>query len=210
MADFSLTYNGNGNSAGSAPTDPASPRAGGSTVTALACPTTLVKNGFVFSHWNTAANGSGTSVNAAGTFTMPAGATVLYAQWVVTYAAPVAPVNIVIPQGDLWEHEFSVLDVNGLPIQIQTGFTVQFQARPTLDGDPVIELDETDTGNLVIAAGKVTLKFTAVESQALDFGGATCFYGLKISRTDWDATYGDRVEEVAWGRITLRETYVHT
>ena len=76
-----LTYDGNGSDSGTAPVDPNSPYARGTTVTVMGAGT-LAKTGYLFSGWNTAANGTGTSYNPAATFAITADIT-LYAQWTV-------------------------------------------------------------------------------------------------------------------------------
>ncbi|MEI8197326.1 MAG: InlB B-repeat-containing protein, partial [Phycisphaerae bacterium] len=78
---YAMSYNGNGSTGGTAPTDGGTPyNTGGATVTVLGNTGSLVKTGYTFAGWNTAANGSGTSYNTGNTFTI-AGATTLYAQW---------------------------------------------------------------------------------------------------------------------------------
>ena len=79
---YTVTYDGNTNTGGTAPVDPNSPYTFGSTVTVLG-PGTLTKTGYTFSHWNTAANDSGTSYNPGDTFTMPAANVTLFAQWTI-------------------------------------------------------------------------------------------------------------------------------
>jgi len=75
-----VTYNGNGNDSGTAPTDSSSPYADGATVTVLGNTGTLAKDGYTFAGWNTKADGSGTDYAAAATFVISAD-TVLYAKW---------------------------------------------------------------------------------------------------------------------------------
>lgn len=78
---FSVTYNGNGNTGGSVPTDANSPYIDGSNVTALGNTGSLVKTGATFSGWNTKSDGSGTDIAAgSGTFTINKD-TVLFAKW---------------------------------------------------------------------------------------------------------------------------------
>ena len=84
LATYTLTYNGNGNTSGTVPVDGSSPYFDGGTVTVLGNTGSLVKTGFIFARWNTAANGSGTNYSATNTFTILAN-TVLYAQWTATY-----------------------------------------------------------------------------------------------------------------------------
>ena len=76
---YTVTYNGNGNTGGSPPTDSSGPYASGATVTVLGAGN-MGKLGHAFAGWNTAANGSGTSYSPGSTFTL-SGGTTLYAQW---------------------------------------------------------------------------------------------------------------------------------
>jgi uncharacterized repeat protein (TIGR02543 family) len=75
-----VIYNGNGNTDGTAPVDPSSPYEAGSMVTIIN-EGDLIRNGYTFKDWNTAANGSGTSYAPDATFSMPESNVVLYAQW---------------------------------------------------------------------------------------------------------------------------------
>ncbi|WP_341279729.1 InlB B-repeat-containing protein [Paenibacillus sp. FSL H8-0537] len=77
---YTVTYNGNGSTGGSVPTD-SNPYAQNATVTVLGNTGSLVKTGHTFTGWNTAANGSGTSYVTGATFTMAAANVTLYAQW---------------------------------------------------------------------------------------------------------------------------------
>jgi uncharacterized repeat protein (TIGR02543 family) len=76
---FTVTYNGNNNSGGTATTDPGT-YVQGATVT-VANAGTLVKSGYSFAGWNTEANGSGTAHAAGSTFEMGSTNVTLYAQW---------------------------------------------------------------------------------------------------------------------------------
>ena len=83
---YTVMYDGNGNTGGSAPVDPNSPYNGGSLVGVLG-PGSLVKADYMFTGWNTLANGSGTHYTPAQAFIINADTT-LYAQWVVPPCAP--------------------------------------------------------------------------------------------------------------------------
>lgn len=76
---FSVTYNGNGNSGGTAPIDGGS-YSSGATVTVRDNTGALAKTGFTFGGWNTLANGTGTNYAAGSTFKISAD-TNLYAKW---------------------------------------------------------------------------------------------------------------------------------
>ena len=89
---YTVTYNGNGNTGGAAPTDANSPYVSGSTVDVLANTGSLTKTNNTFDDWNTAQNGTGTSYAAGNTFAISANTT-LYAQWtpIVTMIASASP-----------------------------------------------------------------------------------------------------------------------
>ncbi len=76
---YTVTYDGNTNTGGTAPVDSGSPYTSGASVTVLGTGT-LNKTGNDFAGWNTAANGSGTSYVHGSTFSITENTT-LYAQW---------------------------------------------------------------------------------------------------------------------------------
>jgi uncharacterized repeat protein (TIGR02543 family) len=76
---FTVTYNGNGNTGGSVPTD-GNAYHEGDAATVLAAGN-LEKTGSTFTAWNTAANGSGTWYAPDAQFNMPGANVTLYAQW---------------------------------------------------------------------------------------------------------------------------------
>ncbi|MBQ4018141.1 MAG: InlB B-repeat-containing protein [Paludibacteraceae bacterium] len=81
-AKFNVTYNGNGETGGSVPTDVTNYSANESvTVQAQG---SMVKTNYTFGGWNTANNGTGTNyIAGSGTFSIK-GATTLYAHWTQT------------------------------------------------------------------------------------------------------------------------------
>ncbi|MCU6793089.1 InlB B-repeat-containing protein [Paenibacillus sp. WQ 127069] len=79
---YTITYNGNGSTGGSVPTDSGTYGLG-VTVSVYGNTGSLVKSGYTFAGWNTAANGSGTNYAAGATFSMGATNVTLYAQWTV-------------------------------------------------------------------------------------------------------------------------------
>lgn len=79
-----VSYSGNGNSSGTAPTD-SNFYASGATVTAMGNTGSLARTGYTFVGWNTAADGSGSEYLPGATFTIGAGSVTLYADWVRYY-----------------------------------------------------------------------------------------------------------------------------
>ena len=76
----SVTYDGNGSTGGSLPTDSASPYLPNSLVTVLA-QGSVVKTGNHFTGWNTQSDGNGSAYSATDTFTIGVSGVTLYAQW---------------------------------------------------------------------------------------------------------------------------------
>lgn len=75
-----VIYNGNGNTGGAAPID-VNPYIPGATVSVLGNTGSLVRTGYAFSGWNTAADGSGTSYSPDTSITIGTANVTLYAQW---------------------------------------------------------------------------------------------------------------------------------
>ena len=86
ITSFNVIYDGNGNTAGSPPSDGSSPYNPGSSVTVLTNASittfqpTFIKSGYTFGGWNTAPDGSGINYIGGSTFTINANTT-LYANW---------------------------------------------------------------------------------------------------------------------------------
>ncbi len=91
---YTVTYDGNGATSGTAPTD-ATAYSSGATVTVLGNTGTLAKTGYTWSGWNTQADGNGTNYSAGNTFTISANTT-LYAKWVANTH------NIIMPGNDTY------------------------------------------------------------------------------------------------------------
>lgn len=79
VTTYTVTYDAN-TGTGTVPTE--SPKAAGATFIAANGSGLTPPASKVFSTWNTAANGSGTSYGAGNTVTMPASNLTLYAQWI--------------------------------------------------------------------------------------------------------------------------------
>jgi uncharacterized repeat protein (TIGR02543 family) len=86
VTGYSVTYDGNGNTGGTVPTDTKIYNTN-TQVTVAANTGSLVKTGNAFTGWNTQANGQGTHYAASGaaTFSMASANVTLYAEWAPTY-----------------------------------------------------------------------------------------------------------------------------
>lgn len=77
---YNVTYNGNGNTTGTAPVDASSPYTYLDTVTVKSNTGLLNRPGYTLDGWTTAANGTGTAYAVGATFAISA-STTLYAKW---------------------------------------------------------------------------------------------------------------------------------
>jgi hypothetical protein len=77
---YSVTYNDNGSTGGSVPSD-SNTYTSGQTVTISANSGNLTRTDYILNEWNTAADGSGTAYTMSSTMTMPEANVILYAQW---------------------------------------------------------------------------------------------------------------------------------
>jgi uncharacterized delta-60 repeat protein/uncharacterized repeat protein (TIGR02543 family) len=158
-----VTYNGNGSTGGFAPTDSTNYTAGAHVIAAPNSGS-LVRSGYVFAGWNTAADGSGTSYpgDGTGSFSMPAADVALYARWT---ASSVRIKETLTGYGDIQTAYAST----------QSGQTIQAQAVNyaevlTFARNIVVVLDGgydngftsnsgfTTVSSLTINSGKVTIK----------------------------------------------------
>ncbi|MGI6534803.1 MAG: S-layer homology domain-containing protein [Peptococcia bacterium] len=141
---YTVTYHENSCTGGSAPTDE-SVYQEEATVTVMGNTGTLVKEGYSFAGWNTAADGSGIFYEAGETFTMGTADVTLYAQWAIadfavdendvfgttatfTWSAALGATSIAIQQstdgGSNWENAttFEALS-SGANSAVVTGLT---------------------------------------------------------------------------------------
>jgi len=87
---LSLTYNGNGSTGGTVPTD-SNTYVSGSTPTVLGNSGNLTRTGFGFGLWNTLANGSGANYGPGAVMTAISGNTTLFAKWIANFASITPP-----------------------------------------------------------------------------------------------------------------------
>lgn len=81
VTQYNVNYNGNGHESGSVPLDIQSYSTLSPVVTVAGNIGNMERSGYVFSHWNTAADGTGTSYYPNDTFNINDADVTLYAQW---------------------------------------------------------------------------------------------------------------------------------
>ena len=89
---------------------------------------TLVKTGYTFAGWNTAANGSGTSYSRGDTFAMGSSNVTLYAQWTannysVTYNGNTNTGGAVPTDGTVYHITDTVTVLGNTGTLVKTGYT---------------------------------------------------------------------------------------
>jgi uncharacterized protein (TIGR02145 family)/uncharacterized repeat protein (TIGR02543 family) len=146
---YTVAYNGNGNTGGTVPAD-ANAYVQGASATVKANIGSLVRTGFTFAGWNTAADGSGASYSGGETFTIGTANVTLYAKWTQN------PTYKVFYNG------------NG-----NTGGTAPTDANAYEQGVNVTVL--ANTGNLVRTAYTFTGWNTALDGTGTSFAGAATF-----------------------------------
>lgn len=172
LQQFTVAYNGNGSTSGTAPTTVTVDK--GSTTTAAANPFT--KTGSTFTGWNTAANGSGTSYAVGATIT-PTSNITLYAQW---QGNPTITFNANKPTGA------GSANVAGQPANVSshpynTTYTIP-TAAPTLKGYTFAGWNTAANGSgTSYAAGATTSAITA----------NTTFYAQWTEKTGYSVSFYD-------------------
>ena len=173
IARYTVSYNGNGSTSGTAPTT-VTVDSGGST-TAAANPFT--KTGSTFTGWNTAANGSGTSYAAGATISNITSNIILYAQW---QGNPTITFNANKPTGA------GSANVAGQPANVSshpynTTYTIP-TTTPTLKGYTFAGWNTAANGSgTSYAAGATTSAITA----------NTTFYAQWTEKTGYSVSFYD-------------------
>jgi len=116
----SVTYDGNGSTAGTVPIDPSNPYESGETVTVLGNTGDLTRindggTSYRFTGWNTKADGSGTDQAEGSTFTMGASNVILYAQWTPYVLGDIGPAGgyIFYDKGSYYKADFTIVKAAG-------------------------------------------------------------------------------------------------
>ncbi len=125
-AVYTVTYNGNGNTGGSVPSDSTNYEQG-QTVTVLGNTGNLVQTNYSFVGWNTQASGSGTTYTQGQTFTMGAANVTLYAMWTTNNST----------------YQVEYVPGTGMNAPTQGKTTFQLMISKTSDGTPATGLTPT-------------------------------------------------------------------
>ncbi len=186
-AAHTVTYSGNGSTGGSVPTDSNS-YLSGATVTVLGNTGSLVKTGYTFAGWNTAADGTGTTYTVGNTFPMGAANVTLYAKWTinsytVTYdgngnTGGTAPVD-----GSSHNYNTTVTVLGNTGSLVRTGYT--FVGWNTAANGSGTDYAASGSATFTMGAANVTLyaKWTINPTLTVTFAGNG---GNKVESTSPD------------------------
>jgi uncharacterized repeat protein (TIGR02543 family) len=167
IATYSVTYDGNGNTAGTAPTD--SSLYSSDVSVSISNPGDLVKSGYVFDGWNTASDGSGYSYSASSTATIfiYESNVTLYAQWEIAPNLSVSEATS-NPDGEIVgvEDDQSTDDVQVLHFKLEAGGSDVNLNQITLDLRGSFE-DENTTLNDLISSLDVEIDGTSFTSASV-------------------------------------------
>ena len=113
---LTITYNGNGNTAGTVPVDPSNHYQSGATVTVLGNTGNLSRlndggTSYRFTGWNTKADGSGVDQAEGSTLIMGAANVILYAQWTPYVLRDIGPAGgyIFYDKGNYYKADFTII-----------------------------------------------------------------------------------------------------
>jgi uncharacterized repeat protein (TIGR02543 family) len=171
---YTVTYDANGGTGSQ--TDPNSPYNFGSTVTVLGTGS-IVRTGYTFANWNTAADGSGTSYNPAATFTIGAANIVLYAQWTIntyTITATAGSNGSISPSGAVSvnhgaDQTFTITPNAGYHVDV---LTVDGGPVPAATSYTFTNVTATHTINVTFAINTYTITATAGANGSISPSGA--------------------------------------
>ena len=156
---YSVTYNANGATSGSAPTDSNSPYESGSTVTVLDNTGSLAKTGNAFSGWNTQADGLGTDRAVGSTFNITAN-TILYAKW--------TPYTITAQSNNNTYGTVS-LEGNVITGNPQSGYRYATPAYTVSSGSATVVQDNNEFTVTPTSNCTVTINFEAIPTHTAHF-----------------------------------------
>jgi len=188
---YTVTYDGNGSTGGTAPTDSAHYQQG-ATVTVKAnsiiVSQTLVNSSASFAGWNTAANGAGTDYAAAATFTMGSANVTLYAKW-TPYVLPTLTTAVTSSiKGTMATSGGTISATGGAPVTAR-GLTWSLSSSPS--GTGFISSNGTGVGTFSNVMTGLTLSTTYYVTAYATNSVGTAYGNVVSFTTNSTYSYGD-------------------
>ena len=176
---YYVTYNGNGNTDGSVPTDSNSYQRG-HTITTIGNTGDLVKTGYTFVGWNTLSNGSGTTYTVGQTITTSVYDVTLYAKWSINQYSVTYNSNegSVVPSGSY--NYGSTITEPTAPLKTGYTFTGWYDGSNNIISFPYT----IQTSNLTFTAGWSINQYTVTfnSNGGSSVAAQTANYGTAISQ----------------------------
>ena len=161
-ATYNVTYDANGATGGTVPVD-SDNHESGSSVTVLGNTGSLIRDGYNFNGWNTAADGTGTNYAAGGSFNISSDTT-LYAQWVakqnISYTVTFGVVNGSWDDGTTDDKVVTLTGHEGDILKLSSGQIPAVGTKPN-DGYKAGSWDVTPSTDTAISSNK-TYTYTYV------------------------------------------------
>lgn len=166
LPTYTVSYNDNGSTGGTVPTDANNPYTSGSTITVLGNTGNLARTSYTFGGWNTATDGSGTAYAAGSTHTITTNTT-LYAQWTfvtnytVSYNGNGNTVGTA-PTGATYTSGATVTVAGNTGVLQRTGYSFNGWNTAALGGGAAYSPGETFTiaGNTTLYAQWTAIHYT--------------------------------------------------
>ncbi|MES2933900.1 MAG: InlB B-repeat-containing protein [Pseudomonadota bacterium] len=172
-----VIYDGNTSSGGTVPVDVALYFTNDN-VTVRSNTGNLVKTGYFFAGWNTAADGSGTASSAGSSLTVGLANVTLYAQWIQGASFSYAGAAIPIPDGTVESDgaevgaSIAVVGLSGAVSRVT--LSIDGTTCNTTDGSTAVGIDHTYVGDLRITLRSPTGTEVVVINQIGTFGKNFC------------------------------------
>ncbi|MFZ4856817.1 MAG: beta strand repeat-containing protein, partial [Desulfuromonadaceae bacterium] len=176
---FTVTYNGNGSTGGSVPTDSSSYLYGDS-ATVIGNTGSLVKTGYYFDGWNTQANGGGTTYAATDNIPM-ASILTLYAKWTALSTVSTLS-NLTLSSGTLTPAfasstaSYTASVTNATSSITVTPTVTDSTATVTVNGTGITSGSASGSINLSVGSNTITVLVTAQD------GTTTNTYTVTVTR----------------------------
>ena len=199
LPTYTATYNGNGNTGGSVPVDAISPYLSDATVTVLGNTGSLVKTGYTFNGWNTAADGGGASYAPAATFAMGSSNVILYAQWTandytVTYNGNTNTGGSVPTDGNTYNITATVTVLGNTGTLVETGYTFAGWNTNAIGSGTSYSGGDTfamDSGNIILYAQWTANDYTVTYNGNGNTGGTVPTDSTTYHTTDLVTVLGN-------------------
>lgn len=192
-SNYTVTYNGAGNTSGSVPLDTNSPYNSGSTVTVMGNTNGLTKTGYTFNGWNTLMNGTGISYAAGSTFIISTNTT-LYAQWLPFACTPVTISTVMPASGPVGTQVTITASSGSLTDATATFNGIAATVISSSDSQLVVKVPlGATTDNLIVtdsqACSSISTLFTVINEEKTSCQGTSLITDLFISEVT-DASSG--------------------